>query len=86
MVSWKMSDLGRDSTDTFAASHLPATSLAAGAATEKAASLKTSKYENLHTTHLFVPIAIEISGNCFNQTGFEFITCHFSRSACFGLV
>jgi len=58
--------------DTFA-SHLPATSLAAGAAAEKAASLKTNKYEDLQTTHLFVPIAIKTSG-CFNQTGLEFIT------------
>jgi len=31
--------------DTFAASHLPATSLAAGAAAEKAASLKTNNYK-----------------------------------------
>jgi len=70
----KMSDLGRDTVpDTFAASHLPATSLAAGAAAEKAVSLKTDKYEDLQTTHLFVPIAIKISG-CFNQTGLEFIT------------
>jgi len=42
-------------------------------AAEKAASLKTNKYEHLQTTHLFVPIAIETSG-CFNQTGLEFIT------------
>jgi len=53
--------------------NLPATSLAAGAAAEKAASLKTNKYEDLQTIHLFVPIAIETSG-CFNQTGLEFIT------------
>jgi len=59
--------------DTFAASHLLATSLAAGAAAEKAASLTTNKYEDLQTTHLFVSIAIETSG-CFNQTGLEFIT------------
>jgi len=54
-------------------SHLLATSLAVGAAGEKAASLKTNKYEDLQTTHLFVPIAIETSG-CFNQTGLKFIT------------
>jgi len=59
--------------DTFAAPHLPATSLAAGTAAEKAASLKTNKYEDLQTTHLFLPIAIETSG-CFNKTGLEFIT------------
>jgi len=58
--------------DTFAASHLPATSLASGAAAEKAASLKTNKYEDLQTTHLFGPIAIETSG-CL-KTGLEFIT------------
>jgi len=34
---------------------------------EKAASLKTNKYEDLQPTHLFVP-------GCFNQTGLEFIT------------
>jgi len=39
----------------------------------KAASLKTNKYEDLQTTHLFVPIAIETSG-CFNQTGLDVIT------------
>ena len=59
--------------DTFAASHLPATSLVAGSASEKAATLKTTKYMELQATHLFVPIAIETSG-CFNQTGLEFIT------------
>jgi len=58
---------------TFAASHLPATSLAAEAAAEKASSLKTNKYEDLQTTHLFVPIAIETSG-CVNKIGLEFIT------------
>jgi len=46
----------------------PATSLAEGAEAEKAASLKTNKYEDLQTTHLFVPIAIETSGY-FNTTG-----------------
>jgi len=58
---------------TFAASHLPATSLAVGAAAEKAASLKTNTYEDLQKTHLFVPITIETSG-CFNKTDLEFIT------------
>jgi len=48
-------------------------SLAAGAAATKASSLKTNKYEDLHTTLTIVPIAIETSG-CFNQTGLEFIT------------
>jgi len=43
------------------------------AAAEKAASLETHKYEDLQTSHLLVPIAIEISG-CFNKTGLEFIT------------
>jgi len=54
-------------------SYLPATSLAAGAAAEKVASLKMNKYEDLQTTHPFVPIAIETSG-CLNKTGLEFIT------------
>jgi len=69
-----MSDLRLTVPDNLAASlHLPATSLAAGAAAEKAASLKANKYENLQTTHLFVPIAIKTSGY-FNKTGLEFIT------------
>jgi len=41
-------------TDAFTKSHLPATSLAAGAAAEKAVSLKTNKHEDLgymQTTH-----------------------------------
>jgi len=56
--------------DTFAASHLPATSLTVGAAAEKAASLKMNKYEDLQTTHLFVPIAIGTSG-FFQQNWFR---------------
>jgi len=40
--------------DIFAASHLPATSLAAGAAAEKAASMKTNKYEDQTTDNTSV--------------------------------
>jgi len=41
--------------------------------TEKAASLKTNKYEDIQTKQLFVSIGIETSG-CVNQTGLEFMT------------
>jgi len=58
--------------DTFAQSHLPFTSLAAGAAAEKAASLKTVKYINLQTSHIFVPIAIETAGS-WNAEGLDFV-------------
>jgi len=58
---------------TFATSHLPATtSLAAGAAAEKPASLNTSKY--LQTTHMFVRRGAKETSGCFNQTGLELIT------------
>jgi hypothetical protein len=58
--------------DTFAQSHLPFTSLAAGAAAEKAASLKTDKYITLQTSHIFVPIAIETAGSWCSE-GLDFV-------------
>ena len=43
--------------DTYAASYIQATSNSAGAAAESAAVNKTIKYNDLMTTHIFVPIA-----------------------------
>ena len=48
--------------DTYAASHIQATANSAGAAAESAAVNKTIKYNDLMTTHIFVPIAVETSG------------------------
>ena len=41
--------------DTFTPSHLPNTSLTAGAAADKAAVNKTAKYDKLRGIHLFFP-------------------------------
>ena len=48
--------------DTLAASHLATTSRQAGGAGESAATKKESKYRDLSTTHIFVPIACETMG------------------------
>ena len=48
--------------DTYAASHIQATAISAGAAAEKASDNKRVKYNDLATTHIFVPIAVETSG------------------------
>jgi len=48
--------------DTYAESHLAATTLAAGAAADKAASNKEMKYSALASTHIFFPVAFETSG------------------------
>ena len=49
--------------DTFATSYLPSTSLEAGFAAERAASLKNKKYEELACNHIFIPLACEVTGN-----------------------
>ena len=49
--------------DTFAASYLPMTLLEAGSSAERAASLKTKKYEELARNHIFIPLACEVTGN-----------------------
>ena len=54
--------------DTYAASHIQATANSAGAAAESAAVNKTIKYNDLMTTHIFVPIAVETSGVWCNQS------------------
>ena len=48
--------------DTFAASHLPSTSLAAAGAAVSAASKKEAKYASLAQSHIFIPIACETMG------------------------
>ena len=66
LIPWKR---GRSVTwdvtvaDTFAASYLPMTSLEAGSAAERAASLKIKKYEELARNHIFIPLACEVTGN-----------------------
>jgi hypothetical protein len=66
LIPWKR---GRSVTwdvtvaDTFATSYLPLTSLEAGSAAERAASLKNKKYEELARNHIFIPLACEVTGN-----------------------
>ena len=66
LIPWKR---GRSVTwdvtvaDTFATSYLPLTSLEAGSAAERAASLKNKKYEELARNHIFSPLACEVTGN-----------------------
>ena len=49
--------------DTFVDSHLKDTSVIAGAAANRAADLKCTKYTNITSSHIFAPIAIETSGS-----------------------
>ena len=58
--------------DSFAQSHPPYTSLAACASL-----LKTAKYINLQTSHIFVPIEIETAGS-WNSEGLDFV-CDLGR-------
>ena len=46
----------------YAASHIQATAISAGAAAEQASDNKRVKYNDLATTHIFVSIAVETSG------------------------
>ena len=48
--------------DTFAASYLQQTALAAGAAADRAAALKIAKYSDISQDYHFVPVALETSG------------------------
>jgi hypothetical protein len=57
---------------TFAASYLPHTSTQAGAAADRAATLKHSKYQTISQTHIFIPVAIETSG-VWNDEGLNFM-------------
>jgi len=58
--------------DTTAASHLERTSLVVGAAAERAAELKTSKYSDLMSTYDFVPVAVETFG-AWSEDGLMFV-------------
>src|ERR1043165_1248829 len=49
--------------DTFATSHLAATSTEAGEAANRAAAAKRSKYATITRTHAFVAVALESSGS-----------------------
>ena len=64
--------------DTYAASHLAATAESAGAAANKAAANKISKYSTLATTHHSVPISVE-TGGPWNPESSEFIAEHGKR-------
>ena len=48
--------------DTYAVSQLAETAASAGAAANKAAANKISKFSTLATTHHFVPIDVETGG------------------------
>ena len=54
--------------DTYAASDMQETAIFAGAAAEKASDNKRVKYNDLATTHVFVPIAVETSGAWCSQS------------------
>ena len=58
--------------DTFANSHVAATSVCVGAAANKAALNKENKYEYIAGQHHFIPIAIETMGS-FSRSAFSFI-------------
>ena len=65
LIHWKRGKpLAYDVTvrNTYAASHLAETAENAGAAADKAAANKISKYSTLATTHHFVPNSIETRG------------------------
>ena len=48
--------------DTFAATHLPLTSITPSAAADRAATNKKMKYQLLTQTHTFTPLAVETTG------------------------
>jgi len=58
--------------DTFADSHIEATSTHAGSAANNAANSKTDKYADLTATHVFMPINIERAGS-WNQQAIDAI-------------
>ena len=49
--------------DTYAESHIISTSAEAGAAAKCAAAIKTTKYLDITSTHIFYPISIETAGS-----------------------
>jgi len=58
--------------DTYAESHLQDTACCPGAAADKAAANKSTKYCDLAGTHLFFPVAIETAGT-WNQVAVELV-------------
>ena len=48
--------------DIYAASHIQATAISAGAAAKKALHNKAVRYNDVATTDIFVPIAVETIG------------------------
>ena len=75
LVPWKVGRcLTWDVTcpDTLAASHRALTSVTTGAAAERAALLKHTKYAAIKATHEFVPVAIETLGPI-NEEGTHFL-------------
>ena len=59
--------------DTYAESHLSATTLTAGAAADKATANKEMKYSAVANTHIFFPVAIETSG-VMNQLAVDLVS------------
>ena len=49
--------------DTLAPSHVQATAASAGAAASSSEALKSAKYDDLATTHTFIPLAFEALGS-----------------------
>ena len=68
MVAREAFSVGRNVPDTYAASHIHATAISAGAAAEKTSDNKRVKYNDLATIHIFVPIAVETSGAWCSQS------------------
>ena len=58
--------------NTYAASHIQSIATTASSSIEKSAANKTTKYDDLTSTNLFVPIAVETSG-AWCSTSIEFI-------------
>ena len=48
--------------DTYAESHIGDTAIEAGASANQAAANKIAKYDELASTHIFYPVAIETGG------------------------
>src|SRR5260221_212886 len=84
LIGWKSGkSLAWDVTvpNTFAPSHIPETSIGAGAAAERAAKLKSEKYIDLRHGYTFFQIAIETLGPI-NAEGVEFLNDLGHRLAC----
>ena len=52
--------------DPFAVSYIDCTAISAGAAAERAATLKTNKYQHLQHNYIFVPLTCEVMGSWSN--------------------